>query len=294
MSNPLILYFIDDEAPAKRLGKALQWQCAEISCHQFPDKENLITLPTTLPNHVVLYRSLHNPNEKLIQLMLASQTARRLGANRISLVAPYLCYMRQDAENHPGEAISQQIIGKFLAEFFDDVITVDAHLHRVHDLHQAIPVTNAINLMATEPMVEFLKSQAKSVVLFGPDSESEQWVNTVAEALDFEFAVANKIRHGDRDIEIQLPEFDFEGKTIVILDDMASTGRTISLATELLKAQGAKQIDTLVTHALFFGDAKQNLTKSGVKNIWSTDSVEDPTNVIYLDQLFAKALRKII
>ena len=65
---------------------------------------------------------------------------------RLLLVAPYLAYMRQDIAFHPGEAVSQRIVGPFLASLFDAVVTVDPHLHRVATLHEAVPAAHTVAL----------------------------------------------------------------------------------------------------------------------------------------------------
>ena len=111
----MLLYFDDQEDAARRLAQAagLTATCAER--HRFPDGEIKLRLPPQLPTRVVVYRSLDHPNEKLVELLLLAQTARQLGAQHLTLVAPYMAYMRQDMAFTPGEAISQRIIGQFLS-----------------------------------------------------------------------------------------------------------------------------------------------------------------------------------
>ncbi|BCG64370.1 MAG: ribose-phosphate pyrophosphokinase [Methyloprofundus sp.] len=290
----LILAFSEYLAQAQRLATALNVQLEEVCQHQFPDGESLLRLPTALPEHVVICRSLNQPNDKLIELMLCAKTARELGAKRVTLVAPYLCYMRQDIANQPGEAVSQQIIGQMLADLFDDVMTVDPHLHRISTLDQAIPISNAISLSATDEIGRFLQTQLKHAVLLGPDAESEQWVQAIAEKIGFEFSVAEKVRLGDKHVTMALPDFDFQGKPVVIIDDMASTGRTLAKATGLLLAAGATQVYAAITHPLFCGDAEAHIMQAGVQKIWSTDSVSHATACIYLDKLLAQAIAEII
>jgi ribose-phosphate pyrophosphokinase len=201
--------------------------------------------------------------------------------------------MRQDIANQPGEAVSQHIIGQMLAELFDDVITVDSHLHRISRLNQAIPIANAISLTATDEISRFLQQQFEYAVLLGPDGESEQWVGAIAEKIGFDFLVAEKIRQGDKKVIMTLPDYDFHNKTVVIVDDMASTGRTISMATGLLLAAGAEQVFAVITHPLFCGDAEAHIMQAGVKQIWSTDSIAHSSACIYLHQLLAKAVKEI-
>lgn len=290
----LVLSFPDYFPQAQRLASNLGADIEEIYLHRFPDSESLVRLPTSLPEHVVLYRSLDQPNDKLIELMLCAQTARELGAKRITLVAPYMCYMRQDTANHPGEAVSQRIVGRLLAELFDDVITVDPHLHRISSLGQAIPLKNAIALTAGDEIGAFLKQQLDSAVLLGPDSESEQWVARIANKFGFDFYVASKLRRGDRDVEITVPEWDYAAKPIVIIDDMVSTGKTVAKTSAMLKASGAGDIYLAVTHPLFCGNAEQLIMDAGVNAIWSTDSTNHPTSAILLDRLLSKAVKSIL
>ena len=290
----MILAFPDYLNQAQRLANLLNAPLSEVSLHHFPDRESFIRLPPSLPGHVIVCRSLNQPNDKLIELLLCAQTARELGAKRLTLVAPYLCYMRQDFANQPGVAVSQRIIGKMLANLFDDVLTVDPHLHRISSLDQAIPIKNAISLTAAEEIARFLKQKLEYALLLGPDSESEQWVANIANKIGFDYCIAHKERRGDKQIEMTLPDHNFLNKPIVIIDDMASTGRTLGKAARLLQAAGAGDIYVVVTHALFCEDAETHIQQAGIKTIWSTDSIEHPTSCIKIDALLANAIKAII
>ncbi|MCP4187639.1 MAG: ribose-phosphate diphosphokinase [Gammaproteobacteria bacterium] len=289
----MILCFDDYEAQARRLAQALDMPCQVIQRHRFPDDENKLTLPTELPAHVIFYRSLDHPNEKLLELLLAAKTARNLGAETLSLVAPYLCYMRQDIAFNPGEAVSQTIIGQYLAELFDNLITVDPHLHRIDHLEQAVPATKAISLTATNMMADFLQDHVVDPVLIGPDSESAQWVSAVAKSNRWEYSVCEKIRRGDEDVQIVMPNVDIHKRTVVIVDDVASSGQTLKTAIAECFSRNAAQVSLLVTHALFGQHAKQALLEAGARNIWSTDSVSHDSNVIPLYNLLKQAVLEL-
>ncbi len=290
LPDMMILSFDDYQVQSQQLATTLAIPCKIIQRHCFPDGENKLTLPTPLPEHVIICRSLNQPNEKLLELLLAAKTARELGAKTLTLVAPYLCYMRQDIAFHPGEAISQTIIGNFLAELFDNIITVDPHLHRIKHLAQAIPTKNAISLSATSLMAAFLKEHVENPVLLAPDSEAQQWVKAVAEPNGWEYGVCTKNRRGDRNVEITLPEIQLTGRAVIIVDDVASSGQTLAVATKLCLSKQAKHVDVLVTHALFHNEVNNNLIKAGVRHIWSTDSVNHESNVIALAGLLRDAV----
>jgi ribose-phosphate pyrophosphokinase len=293
LSNMQVLCFDYYAQQSHKLARALNASCHTIQVHRFPDGESKLTLPANIANHVVICSSLDHPNEKLVELMLAAKTARKLGAKTLTLVAPYLCYMRQDIAFQPGEAVSQTIIGDFLAKLFDNIITVDPHLHRIHHLQEAVPTKNAISLSATTLMADYLHTYFQSPVLLAPDSEAEQWVKAVAAPNKWEYGVCNKIRSGDKQVEITLPDIDLNNREVIIVDDVASSGRTLAVAIQQCLAQQAKYVDVLITHALFSGDAKQCLVDAGVRHIWSTDSVTHESNVIALDGLLKEAILKI-
>lgn len=292
-ARTLLLHFEDEQAAATRIALAADIETACIERHRFPDGELKLRLPPNLPERVVLLRTLDHPDEKLVELMLAARTARELGARHLTLLAPYLAYMRQDMAFQPGEAVSQRIVGQFLANLFDAVVTVDPHLHRVASLQQAVPVSKAVVLSGAPLLADLIARQRPGALLVGPDEESTQWIAQAAARHGFEHAVCRKLRQGDRQVEIQLPSIDFTGRTVVLLDDVASSGHTLGRATRLLLAAGAASVDAAVTHALFAGDALQVLHDAGVGEIWSTDCITHPSNAVSVANAMATALTEL-
>ncbi len=286
----LLIGFPEYREQAQRLASAAGIAYADALIHQFPDGESRIRLPESLPVHVVLCRTLDHPNSKLLELILAAATARELGAERITLVAPYLCYMRQDAAFQAGEAVSQQIVGTLLSQWMDALITVDAHLHRVHQLKNAVPVSPAINLSATSEMSDFLGKQIEDPLLVGPDEESEQWVAAIARDRKLDYCVARKERFGDQQVRVSLPDAEYRDRHIVLVDDVASTGHTLEEAARELAPFQPASISILVTHALFVGDAEERLHRAGIGHIWSTDAIPHASNALHLERLLAEAL----
>ncbi len=290
-SGSLVLGFPEYRQQAEKMAAAAGFPCKEVEIHHFPDGESRIRLPEKLPQRIIFCRSLYQPNEKLIELFLAAATARRLGAVSISLVAPYLCYMRQDKAFHPGEAISQRIIGELLASHFDALVTVDPHLHRVHNLQQAVPVERAIALSATGVMAAWLEKQMDNPLLIGPDEESVQWVAAIARHNQRDYCIARKERLGDRSVHITLPDGNYTGRHVVLVDDVVSTGQTLEITARELLPHKPASISALVTHALFFDDTRQRLQRAGIEQIWSCDTVPHPTNRLQLATLLAGAIK---
>ena len=149
----MLLAFADESPLAHALAREMDCELAFIETHRFPDGEIKLRLPPALPPRVVVLRGLQQPNDRLVQLLLAGRTARELGARHLTLASPYLAYMRQDMAFQPGEAVSQRHVGQALAAWFDAVITVDPHLHRevaLKALHLVGDQTEAATAMLHE------------------------------------------------------------------------------------------------------------------------------------------------
>lgn len=284
-----LLAFPDEAAPAGRLARALGVEPGLIDLHQFPDGETLPTVPGAART-TVIYRSLDRPDPKLMPLLLAADAARGAGAERLVLVCPYLCYLRQDAVFAPGQPVSRDVICGLLGRAFDRVITVDAHLHRTSDLSAAMGV-RADDLSAAEPLADALKGEAPVVI--GPDSESAPWAQRIADRLGGELLVFEKRRSGDRQVTLAAPDLSHvKGRRAVVVDDVASSGTTILAVTEALERAGAARMEVGVVHALFGPDVGERMKAAGVARVVSTDSVAHPTNAAHLAGILAEALRE--
>ncbi|MDP3614472.1 MAG: ribose-phosphate diphosphokinase [Rubrivivax sp.] len=289
----LLLAFADEAELAQGLARAMGWTLSLVDVHTFPDGETRLRLPPRLPTHTVLLRGLQRPNDKLAALLLAAAGARELGAQRLSLISPYLAYMRQDIEFTPGEVVSQRHLGRLLAGSFDAVMTVDPHLHRVATMDEVVPGRRGLALTAAPLLGGLVVQQVPGALLMAPDEEAGQWVRAAAAAHGLDHAVCHKQRHGDHDVAVSLPDQDVRGRAVVLLDDVASTGRTLVAAARGALAQGAASVDVAVTHALFVGDALQQVRASGVRHVWSTDCVPHASNAVSVVPLLAAALQAL-
>jgi len=293
-TRSVILHTEEQAAPALRFGAALGLPCRPIETRRFPDGETLLRLPLPLPARAILYCTLGRPDRQLVELLLAARTARHHGVAHLTLVAPYLCYMRQDMAFRPGEAVSQTIVGGFIAQLFDAVVTVDPHLHRIARLEQAVPAGAAIALSATRSLGAFVARTVPDAVLVGPDEESSQWAAAVAAEAGRPHTVFTKERRGDRDVGIRAGDAgeSLAGRPVVLVDDIASSGRTLAEAARVCLERGARSVDAVVTHALCSADDLRALHAAGVRRLWSSDSLAHPSNEVPLAPLLAAGCRE--
>lgn len=295
MDRPgVVLHFADQVDCASQLAEQLSLPRAEIETRRFPDGETLLRLPVPVPPRALLFCTLGSPDSRLVELMLAACTAREHRVTHLTLVAPYLCYMRQDSAFRPGEAISQRIVGGFLGGLFDAVVTVDPHLHRIGRLDEAIRGgASAVALTAAADLGEWISRTVPDAVLVGPDEESAQWVAAVAAHARRPHAVFTKTRRGDREVDVVAEGSPaLAGRPVVLIDDIASSGRTLAQAARVCLQAGAASVDAAVTHALCGREDLAALHGSGVARLWSTDALPHPSNVVRLAPRLARGLRE--
>ncbi|WP_284615661.1 ribose-phosphate diphosphokinase [Aquabacterium humicola] len=293
MRPALILAFDDEWHLAQALAASLALPLERIERHRFPDGEIKLRLPPQLPASVLLLRGLHRPNHKLVEVLITAPAARELGVRELLLVSPYLAYMRQDIAFTPGEAVSQRHIAGLLAKVIDGLVTVDPHLHRIHSLDEVMPGCRAISVTAARALGEWVHREVPQALLLGPDEEALQWVAEAGRAFGLEYATCRKQRRGDRDVRVTLPpSVPLGGRAVVLMDDVASTGRTLIEAAEACLAAGAASVDVAVTHALFVGDAYAQVRAAGVRHVWSSDAVPHESACIPVAPLLAEAVRR--
>jgi len=285
--------FPEDLAFGRSLGRASGAPVAAIDLHRFPDGESLVRTRRPAGREAVVVRSLDDPNEKLVEVVLAADALRRAGARHVTLVAPYLAYMRQDAVFAPGQPISQRAVAAMLGSAFDRVLTVEAHLHRVASLARVFPVP-ATSVPAAPAIAGWLarsasRSGTEGTILVGPDEESAPSLRAVAAAAGgLDWVVGHKVRRGDRDVRVSLPRIRAE--RAVVVDDVASSGRTIAATAERLRRSGVRRVDAVVVHAVFARGALSALRAAGVREVASCDTIPHPTNAIPVASLLASEL----
>ena len=269
-------------------------QSGEVDVHRFPDGESLVTLPGDLAGKdVAVLATLREPDPLALPLRFAAETAREMGARRVGLIAPYLAYMRQDRRFAEGQAVSAPLFAGFLEESFDWLVTADPHLHRIQSLEDLFDIP--VRRIETAPLLAgWIAANVPDAVLLGPDSESRQWVAEVARLADRPYEVLEKRRSGDRSVEVSIPHSEaLLAGTPVILDDIASSGRTLIQAIQRLLATGTRPPICVVIHAVFAGDAHTDILSAGAARVVTTDSIPHASNAVSLAQVLADAARDL-
>jgi len=283
-----------NEELTSKLAEHLKAETGETTIRQFPDGETLVQIISDVKGkRVALVCTLHQPDSKLLPLYFLSKTAKDLGADCTCLIAPYLAYMRQDKRFHPGEAITSEYFGSLISQFAETLITIDPHLHRRSSLSEVYGIPCKVEHAANH-ISEWIKNNIKNPVLVGPDSESEQWVSEVAKNAGAPFMVLEKIRHGDSDVEVSVPDVEnYKNHTPVLVDDIISTARTMIETVEHLKRAGMKAPVCIGVHAVFSGNAYQELLNSGTADIVTCNTIQHESNGIDVSDILATGFNQI-
>jgi ribose-phosphate pyrophosphokinase len=283
-----------NETLGETITTGLNAEKGNYNLHRFPDGESYVRIESTVENkNAIVICTLHEPDDKLLQLFFLCKLLKELKAKRVILVAPYLAYMRQDKRFNPGEAVTSTYFASLISSFTDELITIDPHLHRRNSLSEIYSIPSQV-LHATDHISDWIKNNIAKPVLIGPDSESEQWVSDVAKKANAPYIVLEKIRNGDRDVEVSVPHVEtYKDYTPVLVDDIISTARTMIETVNHLKSSGMKPAVCIGVHAVFANNAYQELIKAGASSIITCNTIQHESNRIDLSDQIIQALKKI-
>ncbi|HAU3584528.1 TPA: ribose-phosphate pyrophosphokinase, partial [Legionella pneumophila] len=277
--KPLLCSLFDSSEIAGQLQKTLQVEVGKVTFHRFPDTEWYLKIDSEVKSRsIMVVDSLNQPDEKILPLLFFAKTAKELGAKKIGLIAPYLSYLRQDKRFHEGEGITSRYFADILSTSFDWLMTIDPHLHRYHSLDEIYSIPTFV-LHATSMIATWIKHHVPKPILIGPDMESEQWVADIAEKGRFPYAILEKIRHGDKEVTISVPYIpELESSTLVLVDDIISTARTMVETVKHLQQAGSKSIVCIGVHALFAEDAYSLLSAMKGVQVITCNTIHHVTN----------------
>ncbi|VVC77183.1 Ribose-phosphate pyrophosphokinase [Aquicella siphonis] len=295
MENAILFSMPDQTQFARMVAEKSTIALGYTEQRKFPDGESYIRIISDVTNKTaIIVCSLNDPNDKLLPLMFMAQTLRELGAKKICLALPYLPYMRQDKRFHPGEAITSILFARFVSKWADALVTIDPHLHRFHSLNEIYSVRPAHVLHATKEIARWIRQNAASPFLIGPDEESRQWVAEIAHQANAPFIICEKARLGDTTVTVSLPELPDLNTVPILIDDIISSGASMLATLRQLIEKGFKQPVCIGVHALFNSTTEQNLRLAGASKIITCNTITHATNEIDITGLIATGIMQLL
>ncbi len=289
--NQLLFPLAGNEQLADSLSKLKGIEKGSITFRHFPDGESYIKINSNVAGkHAIIICTLNDPDTKILQLYFIAKTLKELGALKVTLIAPYLAYMRQDMRFTEGEVVSSVYFSKLISSCCDNIITIDPHLHRYKSLNEIYTIP-AVALHAAPVIARWIHENIERPVLAGPDVESMQWVQEVAHYAQAPFFVLQKKRKSDTDVEISVPHIaKYSAHTPVLIDDIISTGSTMVATILHLKNAGMQPPVCIGVHGLFANDAYDKLLHAGAGRIITCNTVAHASNAIEISGLISTVI----
>ncbi|MCX8204472.1 MAG: ribose-phosphate diphosphokinase [Candidatus Nezhaarchaeota archaeon] len=280
---------------AKRIASELKAELTEAEAKTFPDGESYIRVVRSVKGEdVVIVQSCYSPQDKhLFELLLLVNTARDLEANNVVAVCPYLAYSRQDKRFLEGEAVSGRLVLRLIAAAgAQGLVTVDIHSEDLLK-HSDIP---AINVSAMPLLASYLSSRGlRGPFVLAPDRKRAREAEAVAKLLGGDYGYLEKVRDkATGEVRTEKKELPVEGRDVVIVDDIVSTGGTIASAASIAKSQGARRIVAACTHLILVSGSLERMYRAGVDEIVGTDSVESEFSRVSVAPALVEGLNKLL
>lgn len=288
-----MLFSLEENHPlAESLPRTLATEPGQLTRRRFPDDESFLRIDSDVTGrHCMILADLARPDDKFLPLVFVARTLKELGAASVGLVAPYLCYMRQDCRFTEGEALTSRIFAGLVSREVDWLVTVDPHLHRYHSLDEIYTIP-ATAVAGTPVLADWLAQQDEQLLLVGPDAESVQWVESIASRIGQPYVVGSKQRRGDRDVVVTLPDLDqYRGRTAVIIDDVIASGHTLLETLEALQKSGFERIDCAAVHGIFADGADEKLRQVGLRRLITSNSIPHWSNTVDLADALANPVK---
>jgi ribose-phosphate pyrophosphokinase len=278
----------------KKVSEITGFELIPVSNRVFPDGESYVRIEGNVHGeHVVIVQTTCAPQDtRLMQLAFLAAAAKRNGAAKVTAAVPYLGYARQDKIFLPGETISVETVAHMLkAAGIDQIVTVNVHETNALKLFPFPAKTiTAIPLLAQY----FTKKGIKNAFALSPDKGAMYIADQAKQILGGESGHLEKQRDRYTGQTTQTgTHLNVKDQTVIILDDIISTGGTIVGAAKIMRELGAQHVYTACVHGLLIGDAEKRILDAGVEEIVATDSVPSKTSKVSLAPLLSQEIKAL-
>lgn len=288
------------EGFAKQICDILEMNLGHVANFKFKNDNNFIQFEESVrAEDIYLIQTINRPvNERIMELLITIDAAKRSSAKSITVVLPYFPYSRSDKKDQPRVPVTAKLIAKMLESAgATRILTCDLHNQAIQSYFE-IPC----DTLTCQYMLEdyYIKKNIKDMVIVATDAGSSKKAYKYAAHMNASIALVNKERIGNSDnVRAKSIIGEIEGKNAIIFDDEVDTAGSIIAAVNILKEHGAKNIYVGCTHGVLSGDATDRIAKAPIKELTITNTIpmldKKAKNIKVLSacDLFAEAIRRI-
>lgn len=282
---------------AEKISAHIGVDLGKSSCPRFSDGEFEPCYEETIRGaHTFIIQSTFPPADNLLELLLMVDAAKRASGYKVIAVIPYFGYARQDRKDKPRVSIGAKLMADMLsASGIDRLITMDLHADQIQGFFD-VPVDH---LTASALFIPHIKEMGlENLVIASPDVGGTKRANMYTKYLGTDLVICHKTRSVANVIGNMTLIGDVDGKDVIIVDDMIDTAGTIAKAADLMKEKGARTVRAFATHAVLSGPAYERIEKSGLDEVYFTDSIplkkeSEKIKIISCAKLFADVIQKV-
>jgi len=301
MENIKIFACNSAEEFTKEICETLGLPLGKKDSFKFANDNSFVQLKETVREQDVYIVQTTQPpvNERIMELLITVEAAKRAGARRITAVLPYFMYSRSDKKDQSRVPVSAKLMATILeAAGVDHVLTCDLHNPAIQAYFNII-----CDRVTAKHLLEkyFESKKLENMVVVATDAGSSKKAYKYSKYFECPLALIDKRRESNNDNAVATNIIgDIKGKTALIFDDEVSTAGTLVEAANLLKEHGAKEIYAGATHGILVGPAIERIEKSPIKELVVTNTVPiepekriDKIKQISIAPVFAQAIKRL-
>jgi len=264
----------------ENIARQLKLKLVNSNIKRFADGEVYVEINENIRgNSIFVVQSTSNPaNDNLMELLICIDALRRSSAKNITAVIPYFGYARQDRKVVPRTAISAKLVSNLITNAgANRILSVDLHAGQIQGFFD-IPVDN---LFSTPIFAKHIKRKLRinNLICVAPDVGGVERARSLGRRINVSIAIIDKRRPAPGKSEVMNIVGNIKNKNCIIVDDIIDTGGTIVNATKALKDKDAKDIYVYITHAVLSGQAVEQIEKSQIKKLITTDTIDNSKKI---------------
>ena len=276
-------------------------EAGKINSFKFANDNSFVQIKETVRGKDVYIVQTTEPpvNERIMELLITIETAKRAGAKRVTAVLPYFMYSRSDKKDQSRVPVTAKLMAKLLeAAGVDKVLTCDLHNPEIQAYFDIV-----CDIVTGKYLLQnyFKEKNIEDMVVVATDAGSSKKAYKYSKFFECPLALIDKRRESNNDNAVATNIIgDVKGKTAIIFDDEVSTAGTLVEAANILKEHGAKEIYAGATHGILVGPAIERIKNSAIKELVVTSTVPvekekqiEKIKIVHIEPLFAEAIKRL-